>query len=135
LCLAETMKTGSRQAVLGIRISEFQVLSGTAIDYIQKVNIFLITLLFLISLFKIIPSIGGLPKQSTRKFLADGQEVSEEEPAIAEDNVAQYNAVLWPLKSMDSSDIIQLCNCKFSANWFNNNNTIQTNFSTWRTSI
>ena len=116
MCLAETMKTGSRQAVLGIRISEFQVLSGTAIDYIQKVNIFLITLLFLISLFKIIPSIGGLPKQSTRKFLADGQEVSEEEPAIAEDNVAQYNAVLWPLKSMDSSDIIQLCNCKFSAN-------------------
>ena len=38
LCLAETMKTGRRQAVLGIRISEFRVLNGTAIDHIQKVG-------------------------------------------------------------------------------------------------
>ena len=41
------MKTGTRQAVLGIRISEFQVLSGTAIDYIQKVNISAHNLTFL----------------------------------------------------------------------------------------
>ena len=37
LCLAETLKTGTRQAVLGIRISEFRVLNGIALDQIQKV--------------------------------------------------------------------------------------------------
>ena len=37
LCLAETLKTGTRQAVLGIRISEFRVLNGIAFDHIQKV--------------------------------------------------------------------------------------------------
>ena len=97
LCLAETLKTGTRQAVLGIRISEFKVLNGAAIDHIQQ----------------IIPSIGGIPKQSTRKFLADGEEVSEEEPKITEENVAQYSALLWPLKAMDSLDIIQFSNRKF----------------------
>ena len=38
LCLAETMKTGTRQAVLGIRISEFRILNGIPIEQIQKVN-------------------------------------------------------------------------------------------------
>ena len=63
--------------------------------------------------FQLIPSIGGIPKQSTRKFLADGEEVSEEDPRITEDNVAQYNALLWPLKAMDSSDIIKFSDRKF----------------------
>ena len=65
-------------------------------------------------LFQLIPSIGGLPKQKTRKFLADGQEVSEEDPRIGEENVAQYSALLWPLKNMDSSDIIMFCDCKLT---------------------
>ena len=62
---------------------------------------------------KIIPSIGGLPKQKTRKFLADGQEVSEDDPKIDDENVAQYNAMLYPLKKMPSSDIIEISDCEF----------------------
>ena len=42
LCLAETLKTGTRQAVLGIRISEFRVLNGIALDQIQKVLVVII---------------------------------------------------------------------------------------------
>ena len=50
---------------------------------------------FYILIVQIIPSIGGIPKQSTRKFLADGQEVSEEDPKITDENVAQYYIVLY----------------------------------------
>ena len=74
------------------------------------------TILFSLSIFwifQLIPSIGGLAKQKTRKFLADGQEVTDEDPRITEENVAQYSALLWPLKAMDSSDIIKFCDCKF----------------------
>ena len=55
VCMGETMKTGSRQAVIGIRISEtlFQNVNGTSMQHIQQ----------------IIAMIGGIAKQSTRKFL------------------------------------------------------------------
>ena len=36
LCLAETLKTVTRQTVLGTRISEFRVLNGIALDQIQN---------------------------------------------------------------------------------------------------
>ena len=50
--------------------------------------------------------IGGIPKQSTRKFLSDSEEVTEEDPKITEENIAQYNALLWPLKEVESALII-----------------------------
>ena len=48
LCLAETMKTGTRQAVLGIRISEFRILNGIALDQIQKVLIEFLLIIIII---------------------------------------------------------------------------------------
>ena len=54
---------------------------------------------------------GGVPKQSTRKFLSDSAEVTEEEPEITDENFAQYNALLWPLKEVESSLILKLCQC------------------------
>ena len=40
MCMGETMKTGTRQAVIGIRISEpiFQVVNGTSMDHVRKVS-------------------------------------------------------------------------------------------------
>ena len=40
VCMGETMKTGSRQAVIGIRISEprFQSVNGTSMEHVQQVN-------------------------------------------------------------------------------------------------
>ena len=58
--------------------------------------------------------IGGIPKQSTRKFLSDSEEVSEEDPKITEENIAQYNALLWPLKEVESALIIKFCQREFS---------------------
>ena len=52
---------------------------------------------------------GGIPKQSTRKFLSDSEEVTEEDPKITEDNIAQYNALLWPLKEVESALILKFC--------------------------
>ena len=52
---------------------------------------------------------GGVPKQSTRKFLSDSAEVTEEEPEITEENFAQYNALLWPLKEVESALILKFC--------------------------
>ena len=52
---------------------------------------------------------GGVPKQSTRKFLSDSAEVTEEDPAITEENFAQYNALLWPLKEVESALILKFC--------------------------
>ena len=49
----------------------------------------------------IIGTIGGLAKQSTRKFVSESEEVSEDDPEITEDNIAQYNAILWSLKHID----------------------------------
>ena len=49
----------------------------------------------------IIGTIGGLAKQSTRKFVSESEEVSEDDPEITEDNIAQYNAFLWCLKHID----------------------------------
>ena len=41
--MGETLKTGSRQAVIGLRLSEplFQVVNGTTLEYIQQVNNFI----------------------------------------------------------------------------------------------
>ena len=58
--------------------------------------------------------IGGIPKQSTRKFLSDSEEVSEEDPKITEENIAQYNALLCPLKEVESALIIKFCQREFS---------------------
>ena len=93
--MGETMKTGSRQAVIGIRISEtlFQNVNGTSMQHIQQ----------------IIAMIGGIAKQSTRKFLSDSEEVTEEDPRITEENIAQYNAMLWPLKRVESTLILKFC--------------------------
>ena len=55
---------------------------------------------------------GGVPKQSTRKFLSDSAEVTEEEPEITEENFAQYNACLCPLKEVPSALILQFCQSK-----------------------
>ena len=40
-CIGETLKTGSRQAVIGLRLSEplFQVVNGTSLEYIQQVRL------------------------------------------------------------------------------------------------
>ena len=42
MCMAESLKTrtGRLQAVIGIRLSEplFQVVNGTALEYVQKVK-------------------------------------------------------------------------------------------------
>ena len=40
MCMGETMKTGSRQAVIAIRISEpmFQVVNGNSMEHIQKAS-------------------------------------------------------------------------------------------------
>ena len=56
------MKTGSRQAVIGIRISEplFQVIHGSSMEYIQQVFKYYFTISFslscIMSLFKQIKS-------------------------------------------------------------------------------
>ena len=61
---------------------------------------------------QIIDIIGGVPKQSTRKFLSDSAEVTEDDPQITEDNFAQYNALLWPLTEVESGLILKFCQCK-----------------------
>ena len=61
---------------------------------------------------KIIGTIGGLAKQSTRKFLSDSEEVTGDDPKITEDNIAQYNAILWPLKHVESALILKFCERK-----------------------
>ena len=55
---------------------------------------------------------GGVPKQSTQKFLSDSAEVTEEEPGINDDNFAQYNALLLPLKVVGSALILIFCQRK-----------------------
>ena len=107
------MKTGTRQAVIGIRISEprFKLVNGTSMDHVQQVHCNLHLYFYSFGFTsQIIGIIGGISKQSTRKFLSDSEEVTEEEPKITEDNIAQYNALLWPLKEVDSSLIIRFCN-------------------------
>ena len=59
-----------------------------------------------------------MPKQSTRKFLSDSAEVSEEDPQITENNFAQYNGLLWPLKEVESALILRFCQRKSSYLYF-----------------
>ena len=62
---------------------------------------------------QIIGHIGGISKQTTRKFLSDSKELEDDEcPQITEANVAQYNALLRPIKAMDSTLILKLCKRK-----------------------
>ena len=113
--MGETMKTGSRQAVIGIRISEklFQIVNGTSMHHVQQVQDITHFKGVSNNLFtQIIAVIGGIPKQSTRKFLSDSEEVTEEDPKITEENIA--NALLWPLKEVESSLILRFCQCEFT---------------------
>ena len=54
-----------------------------------------------------------------RKFLSDSEEVSDEDPRITEENLAQYNALLWPMKEVESGLILKCCQRKFSHNMLN----------------
>ena len=114
--MAESLKTrtGRLQAVIGIRLSEplFQVVNGTALEYVQKVKTTLDIIEPKSLHFQIIGTVRGVPKQSTRKFLSDSAEVSDDEPSITEDNFAQYNALLWPLKEVESALILKYCQCE-----------------------